>query len=771
MSGMADWQAKISIDIEDLKKRIKVAEGELDKVTKEDRKIKLDFDTKTLESAIQKLDKMLDSLGKGTGDFKQLENLSKELSAITSEVKDFSKAFGKLDDSGAKTLLSSIQSIDKSLSELSQNILNVNKNMGNMGNNTSGTVKQVENIGNAATDAVKQVDKLADAQSKLDNKTNISSASTESVTNSIKEENNVLEQNTQKVKENTQAKEQNANVNLNKYDKRLDSYNGKVDKYQATIGRFNDGGWTSKTYLENVQAVRNAVKQYATLLDNIKTNQNGIATDEDIQNLDKYEKKIKDTIATVTNMSASEKGYSQLAGQKEIDKINKILRENSAMSSEAKAKIKAYKQELISGNPSVSLEKIHGEIMKIVNAEELAGRAGRSFFDTLKNSGFHQLAAQMAGMFGFYDVINVIKQAASTVTELNTQITELAKVSEQSSKQIYADFDSYADIAKEVRGTISDTIAATADWSKNGYNIPDAKQLAEVSQLYKNVGDGIDINTANESLISTLKGFQLEADQAEHIVDVFNEVSNNEAISSGGIGEALQRSAASFNAASTSLEKSVSLVTATNSVLQNPEKVGNMWRTVSARLRGSETELKEMGEDTDGLVTSTSKLQALVKGITGFDIMKDKDTYKDIYDIVLGIGEKWKDLSDIDRASLLEALAGKQQSNALAAALSNIDILKKSYEEATNAEGSAREENEEYSKSIQASIDLAQAKLEQLANDTLNSNFLKGAIDAGGKLIEVLDGIVKSGNAIPTLLTAIGAGLSFKNIGKCYVSA
>lgn len=190
-----------------------------------------------------------------------------------------------------------------------------------------------------------------------------------------------------------------------------------------------------------------------------------------------------------------------------------------------------------------------------------------------------------------------------------------------------------------------------------------------------------------------------------------------------------------------------------------------MWRTVSARLRGSETELKEMGEDTDGLVESTSKLQALVKGITGFDIMKDKDTYKDIYDIVLGIGEKWQDLSDIDRASLLEALAGKQQSNALAAALSNIDILKKSYEEATNAEGSAREENEEYAKSIQASIDLTQAKLEELSNNLLSSDFLKGAIDAGGKLIDVLDGIVKSGNTIPTVLTAIGAALSFKNVG------
>lgn len=197
-----------------------------------------------------------------------------------------------------------------------------------------------------------------------------------------------------------------------------------------------------------------------------------------------------------------------------------------------------------------------------------------------------------------------------------------------------------------------------------------------------------------------------------------------------------------------------------------------MWKTVSARIRGAKTELEEAGEDTDGMVESTSKLQALVKGMTGVDILEsDGKTFKDIYTIVSGIADKWSSLKDIDRAALLEKLAGKNQSNALAAALSQPEILKKAYEEATNAEGSAREENEEYSKSIRASIDLAQAKLEQLANDTLNSNFLKGAIDAGGKLIEVLDGIVKSGNAIPTLLAAIGAGLSFKNIGKCYVSA
>lgn len=169
MSGIANWQAQIRIDIEDLKKRIKVAEGEINNFTNEDRKVKLDIDTKTLESAIQKLDKMLDSLGKGTDDFKQFEHLSKELSSVVSEVQSLSKAFGKVDDSGTKTLLSSIQNIDKSLSELSHNILNVNKNMSNMGG------KQIENISNAYGDATKNAEKLAEIQNKLSNKSNSSS--------------------------------------------------------------------------------------------------------------------------------------------------------------------------------------------------------------------------------------------------------------------------------------------------------------------------------------------------------------------------------------------------------------------------------------------------------------------------------------------------------------------------------------------------------------------------------------------------------------------
>lgn len=99
------------------------------------------------------------------------------------------------------------------------------------------------------------------------------------------------------------------------------------------------------------------------------------------------------------------------------------------------------------------------------------------------------------------------------------------------------------------------------------------------------------------------------------------------------------------------MSKSIALITATNTVVQDPTSVGTLWKTMSARIRGAKSELIEMGEEEETIVESTSKLRDMVKGMTGFDIMKDENTFKDIYEIVLGIGKEWKNLTDIEQAN------------------------------------------------------------------------------------------------------------------------
>lgn len=493
----------------------------------------------------------------------QIEELKSDIQEVKTELGDVKDRISSIESNGFENVRDDVEKTKESVKEL-------NSELAEMKSNLSST-PQESNISSGMKDAFPDKD---------------ISASVESATNSIKEENNVLEQNTQKVKENTQAKEQNTNANLNKYDKRLDSYNGKVDKYQATIDRFKDGGWSSDTYLKNVQAVKNAVNEYETLLNELKGKDASLVTSEEINRLDNYEKKIKDTIATVTNMSAAEKGYKFEAGQKELDKIHKLLNENSKMSSEAKAKIKAYYKEIESGNPSMSLDKIHGEILKIYNAEVEAGRAGRSFFDTLKNSGFHQIAAQMAGMFGFYDVINLGKEGFNVVRELNTALTEMRKVSNETVQSLKNYQAATFDTADAVGTTAKQIQNSTADWMRLGESMEQAAESAEDANVLLNVSEFEGIDEATESLVSMSQAYK-DLDKMD-IIDVLNNIGNSYSISTDGLATALKDSASALVTANNDLNEAVSLTTAGNAITQDPSKVGAGLRTISLRLVGKQ---------------------------------------------------------------------------------------------------------------------------------------------------------------------------------------
>lgn len=372
--------------------------------------------------------------------------------------------------------------------------------------------------------------------------------SVEKTTQAIKEENNALEE-TVEIKEKIAEVDKSPKYSFDEKGSQ-DYWSGRFKESLKDITATNEELVRMKKYYEDLEkefdfsgAQKNATKKLSTYNNSSKytpefiervnskigeIKQLDITKPEDVARLktiDSEVQKIVDDSKLLENKLV--KQNSKIA---DIISQMKIFRsQNTNMSSSQKQNLDSvikYAEELKSAGKVTAqeIEKIKISFSGLKADVASTGNMGKNFFSQIGSRLTDMNSKFVAQFLSWQDWIMYIRQAAEMVIDLNTQITELAKVSEQSSKQIYADFDSYADIAKEVRGTISDTIAATADWSKNGYSIPDAKQLAEVSQLYKNVGDGIDIDTANESLISTLKGFQLEADQAEHIVDVFNEV-------------------------------------------------------------------------------------------------------------------------------------------------------------------------------------------------------------------------------------------------------
>lgn len=87
----------------------------------------------------------------------------------------------------------------------------------------------------------------------------------------------------------------------------------------------------------------------------------------------------------------------------------------------------------------------------------------------------------------------------------------------------------------------------------------------------------------------------------------------------------MKRSAASLSVAGNTIEQSVAMITAANTTVQDPAKVGNALKTMSMHLRG----ISEEGEDLSNLFPSLEEKFASV----GLTLKKNDNTFKSTYDI------------------------------------------------------------------------------------------------------------------------------------------
>lgn len=552
------------------------------------------------------------------------------------------------------------------------------------------------------------------------------------------------------------------NKQISGYDTRLEAYTKKTSGYDATIARFKDGGWTSDAYLKNVQAVKNAVDEYETLLKELKGKDASLVTSDDISRLDNYEKKIKDTIATVTNMSASEKGYNFVSGQKELDKIHKLLAENSKMSSEAKAKIRAYYAEIESGNPSMSLDKIHGEILKIYNAEVEAGRAGKTLWDTLKNSGFHQIAAQMAGMFGVYDVINLGKQAFSTVKELDYALVDLKKTTAMNSSELEQFYYDSNDVAKQMGVTTKEIIDQASSWSRLGYNSKQAAtEMAKLSSQFALISPGMDTTTSQEGLVSIMKAWNIGyQDVKSQIMDDINALGNAMAEDNQDIVEGMERSAAALAAVGTSTKDAFALFSGIQEVLQNSEKSGTSLRSVALRLRSFDESTEEYSSDLANITGELADLTKTAEHAQGVSVFKPGSTteFKSLVDYFREIADIWDEMSQKQQNDFLLKAFGRTQAQAGAALIQNFKGVEKALDVMDNAAGSADKEMETAKQSITYKLNELKQTWVGTVQDIANRDDLGKIVDGLTDLSSAIGFVIDKLGLVGTIGLFGGAG-------------
>jgi TP901 family phage tail tape measure protein len=369
----------------------------------------------------------------------------------------------------------------------------------------------------------------------------------------------------------------------------------------------------------------------------------------------------------------------------------------------------------------------------------------------------------MAALHKMQDALRIVYQ---NVVEIDTAVTELRKVSEYTGKSLEEYMGRAAEQAQKLGVSISDYVNSTADWKRLGYSDEDAENLATYSTLLKNVGDNIDdVNTSSSYLISTLKGFGLLASDAEDVVNKIDAVANTQPVTAKDLGEILTRSSAAMSAANNTLEETLALGAAANSVLQDADTVGTMMKSLSMYLRAAKTEADAAGESTEGMANSVSELRSELKSLTGVDIMSDAagKNFKSTYQIMKELSEVWGSLSDVTQANVTELIAGKRNANGVAAILNGFDVAESTMKSAANSDNVAWEENEKYLDSINGRLAQLDASFQVLSQDVLSSGLVKSGVSFLTSIVKLLDKIINLTGALPA---GLGIAAFATQLGK-----
>lgn len=451
----------------------------------------------------------------------------------------------------------------------------------------------------------------------------------------------------------------------------LDSLQGSIDKYQKIYDQrktYSFDFTPSEQYTKNLTELDTAIGnlvEYRNTLKNVS--EVTVKQEAELKGLVTACEKASDSFKS---LSASEKGASQIAIDKLVQRINKDLDECTNYSKEAKLGLRALRDELESANPR-NLKEITSEIINIENAEIRAGRAGRSFFDTLKNSGFHQIAAQMAGMFGLYDVINIGRQAISTIVDLDDALLDLKKTTSMSSTELKNFYYSANDVAKQMGVTTKSIIEQASAWSRLGYSSNEqATEMAKLSSKFASISPGMDTDQAQEGMVSIMKAWQINPEDVEkEILDPINQLGNKFAESNDDIVEGMKRSAAALAAVGTDYKDAYSLFTGVQEVLQNSEVAGRALRSISMRIRGYDENSEDGFEQTDDeLKNITGDLIDLTKTAQhaqGVSIFKEGSTteFKSLVDYFGEIHDIWDEMSQKQQNDFLQKAFGKTQAD------------------------------------------------------------------------------------------------------------
>lgn len=401
-------------------------------------------------------------------------------------------------------------------------------------------------------------------------------------------------------------------------------------------------------------------------------------------------------------------------------------------------------------------------VRELITETTRAGVTVETFGQKLQRAfGTHFLTALTA--IASNTLRKALREIYQNVVELDDALTEFSIVSGKTGNELSDFADKAFESAQRLRAGVTDVIDAATVYSRLGFNDQDSMKYAELTTMFSKVGD-VEISDAESNITALVKAYNVGADELELALDKIVTTGNNFAISSAEIGEGLNNAASALAANGNTLEQSIALLTAAQTVTQNAAKSSTALRTIAARLTNSKAELEELGESTDDLAGSTSKYRKELLALTGVDIQDQNGQFKSTYEILKEIADQWERIGEAGNQEAVATLvSGTRIQPVFYSIMQNFQDALKVMDSMEGAGGTMAESYATYTESISGHLEQIKTTFAELAKDVLSSDLVKTVLDIANGLLKVVDSLAKAKVLIPAIVAAIASIKLTKN--------
>lgn len=386
------------------------------------------------------------------------------------------------------------------------------------------------------------------------------------------------------------------------------------------------------------------------------------------------------------------------------------------------------------------LQEINAQMKQLGAEAQQAGRNSMTLWDSFKVA-MSKFPVWMGASTVFYALTNGAKELTQTIIEVDTRMTNLKKVMSPDT-----DFDNLftqaTEDAKMFGQTLTDVLDSYNEFAKQGFKGDELQDLAQVGLVTANVGE-LSAQDASQFITSTLIQWKKDTSSAMGIIDQWNQLSNNYAVSTQQLAEANAKAAAVADGMGVTFEQFNSMVGVISAATrQSGSEVGNSLKAILPRLT------QQTGQDA---------LASL-----GVDLTDQAGNMRNVIDIYKEVADKMKNLNEVEKAQVVMGLGGTYHRTRLQALLDDLGKVDSMYDQmynsaANESQGSAMRENDTYMQSLEARIGKMKASFQELAVAIGEAFLSEGMITffetvAGG--VQLLTKLTSAIGALPMAFAA-----------------